>query len=457
MQQGQSHLCCDLGLLAAAWRRRGLRGLEARRSLQRERTQRAGAVRSQRLVEVTASLLSGESWSLSADADSSGAELKLRVASLTGLPSTELVLVCGAACLSDHDRLASLVHEDAHEASKAAALQVQVVRMPKPTALSGSADLTLKLWDLSTGFCLRTMRGHTRAVTCVEVDWGTRRALSGSCDNTLLLWDLNSCSCIGRLRGHRGPVLCVAVDWAGGRALSGSLDRSLRWWDLDRAECVATLRGHDDAVACMDVDWADLKVLSGGWDCVLCVWDLKHRSAPRREAVLEGHARPVSCASSGWSTARAVSGSWDGSLRIWDLASKRCLRLLDAHAGAVLCLSADWRQLQAVSGSADYTLKLWGLDSGACRQTFVGHRDPVNCVSVDWGARRALSGSGDPMYTQAGEAQRGLEVKLVGFADNSLRLWFLDGDGDSCGCAKGHAYSVMSARLHLPGGACSSP
>src|SRR5262249_40931182 len=39
-------------------------------------------------------------------------------------------------------------------------------------ALSGSADRTLKLWEVTTGQCLRTFRGHTEWVTstCLSLD-----------------------------------------------------------------------------------------------------------------------------------------------------------------------------------------------------------------------------------------------------------------------------------------------
>jgi WD40 repeat protein len=61
------------------------------------------------------------------------------------------------------------------------------------TALSGSFDKTLKLWDLSSGHEIRTFQGHTDRVASVAVaPDGSTFALSGSSDQTLKLWDLSS-------------------------------------------------------------------------------------------------------------------------------------------------------------------------------------------------------------------------------------------------------------------------
>ena len=58
------------------------------------------------------------------------------------------------------------------------------------SALSGSADRTLRLWDVATGSCLRVFEGHEEGVGCVAVSSDGRRGLSGGWDNCLRLWEL---------------------------------------------------------------------------------------------------------------------------------------------------------------------------------------------------------------------------------------------------------------------------
>jgi len=56
-------------------------------------------------------------------------------------------------------------------------------------ALSGSRDVTLKLWNLATGKLLRTFEANSDAVMSVAFSPDGRTVLSGSYDGKLKLWD----------------------------------------------------------------------------------------------------------------------------------------------------------------------------------------------------------------------------------------------------------------------------
>jgi WD40 repeat protein len=91
----------------------------------------------------------------------------------------------------------------------------------------------LKLWDLSSGRCLRTFEGHNRSVNSVCLRSNGRLALSGSDDDTLKLWDVASGGCLRTLEGHKRSVASVCLSCDGRLALSGSHDRTIQVWILD--------------------------------------------------------------------------------------------------------------------------------------------------------------------------------------------------------------------------------
>ena len=56
--------------------------------------------------------------------------------------------------------------------------------------VSGSYDKKLKVWDVETGECVGTLKGHSWTVNCVAISPDGRRVVSGSWDNTLKLWGI---------------------------------------------------------------------------------------------------------------------------------------------------------------------------------------------------------------------------------------------------------------------------
>jgi WD40 repeat protein len=116
------------------------------------------------------------------------------------------------------------------------------------TAVSGSEDRTLKVWDLDTGQCRATFEGHTGDVVGVAITPNGKTAVSGSQDHTLKVWDLDTGQCRATFEGHTGGVYGIAITPDSRTAVSGSQDHTLKVWDLDTGHCRVIIEGHTDAV-----------------------------------------------------------------------------------------------------------------------------------------------------------------------------------------------------------------
>jgi len=116
---------------------------------------------------------------------------------------------------------------------------------------SCSSDLSIKLWDPSDDYKnTRTLLGHDHIVSSVRfVPQTTGNLLvSASKDCSLKVWDVNTGYCVKTLLGHTDwpRALCPSPD--GCYILSTGSDKSARLWDISSSEpkCKQALYGHEN-------------------------------------------------------------------------------------------------------------------------------------------------------------------------------------------------------------------
>ena len=129
--------------------------------------------------------------------------------------------------------------------------EVTALHFRGDTLVSGSADKTLRQWDLVKGRCVQTLDvlwAAAQASTTMNSSDGQWRATGrlpdasadfvgalqcfdaalacGTADGMVRLWDLRSGQVHRSLVGHTGPVTCLQFDDV--HLVTGSLDRSIR-------------------------------------------------------------------------------------------------------------------------------------------------------------------------------------------------------------------------------------
>ena len=139
------------------------------------------------------------------------------------------------------------------------------------TVVSGSADRTLKVWDLATGKCRATFVGHTDRVWGVAVTPDGKTVVSGSKDKMLKVWDIETGRWKAAFKDHTGSVRSVAVTPDGKTVVSSSWDKTLKVWDLETGRCQATFGGHTNAVLGVAVTPDGKTVVSSSKDRTLRV------------------------------------------------------------------------------------------------------------------------------------------------------------------------------------------
>lgn len=112
--------------------------------------------------------------------------------------------------------------------------------------LTTSADSTARLWDATTGQCLRILAGHADWVSggCFHPD-GDRLATWAD-GGTLRLWDTVSGDCLRQLPRAARWVTDAPFSPDGRLLLTASDDATVRLWQADGARTLADLPHPDD-------------------------------------------------------------------------------------------------------------------------------------------------------------------------------------------------------------------
>lgn len=220
------------------------------------------------------------------------------------------------------------------------------------TLVSGGCDRDVRVWDLKTGRCIHTLRGHTSTVRCLKMaDENT--AISGSRDTTLRVWDIRTGLCRNVLVGHQSSVRCLEIK--GDIVVSGSYDTSARVWSISEGRCLQTLSGHFSQIYAIAYDGK--RVVTGSLDTNVRIWDPVSGECL---AILQGHTSLVGQLQMRGDT--LVTGGSDGSVRVWSLERMCPIHRLAAHDNSVTSLQFD--DTRVVSGGSDGRVKIWDLKTG---------------------------------------------------------------------------------------------
>ena len=155
------------------------------------------------------------------------------------------------------------------------------------------------------------LEAHTDSVCCIAVTSDSKYIISGSADKTIRLWDLNSKrqECI--LQGHSNIVIRIAVTQDNKYIVSASFDKTVRIWDLQQKVQIVILNGHTDEVYCIGVTSDNQYIASGSADKTVRLWNFQNKSI---YAVLKGHSKQVYCIVITSDNRYVISGSADNTV-----------------------------------------------------------------------------------------------------------------------------------------------
>jgi WD40 repeat protein len=251
---------------------------------------------------------------------------------------------------------------------------------------SGSADETVRVWDVATGAELRVLSGYKGEVRAVAFTPDGDRIVMGVADGQVRVWNLGSDKVERALAGHKGVLRALAISPDGKSLVTAGEEVNI--WNLETGKIRATHRRNTYSVA-FNRDGKFIACASGTRVTLYDTDSGTDRFAPT------GHQGEVfSLAVSPDGTTLAV-GSDDGraepgaTIKLWDVASGKLIRTFLRQGVRVLSLAYTPDGKELVAGQTAGTVAFWDVATGEEKPKFdQGH----TCVAVSPdGARLAVS------------------------------------------------------------------
>jgi eukaryotic-like serine/threonine-protein kinase len=311
---------------------------------------------------------------------------------------------------------------------------------------------------------LTSLAGHESDVTCLAAT-PDGRILSGSADLTIRLWAPPENACRLVFPGHDDRVTALALGPDGRTLASVGWDRFLRVWDLHSGALLRAIPAHDaeiNAVAFL----SDSLVLTAAADRLVKLWDLASGECLR---TFTGHTAPVIAVAAPPGLDLVVSAAENGMVRIWSSIDGHWLRVLTAHPEGIAAWAAPPSGDRFAAAGADQRLRLWSLRVHQAVREFPGHADEINAVAVSPRGDGIVTGAADravgrfqPGSPTPFTALRGHEAPVSSVAvsadgrlaatgswDDSVRLWDL-ASGQCLAAFSGHEGGGVLAVAFAP-------
>ncbi|KAJ3077749.1 Transducin (beta)-like 3, partial [Quaeritorhiza haematococci] len=161
--------------------------------------------------------------------------------------------------------------------------------------IGANQNLLIQKWDLKTGQEVSSFKAHEAPVLAMDIHPTGALLATGSADSTVKVWDLSGSFCTHNFKGHSGIVSCVkfhtlttttsSISSSSSTTtkknnntrfllFSGGDDGAIRVWDLKKKTCIAVLNNHVSVVRSLDFTPDGAYLISAGRDKVVNKWDL---------------------------------------------------------------------------------------------------------------------------------------------------------------------------------------
>jgi WD40 repeat protein len=152
-----------------------------------------------------------------------------------------------------------------------------ILSLPNGNLASSSEDMSIRVWNVTTGLSIRTLNGHQLNVVNCLLSLDSELIASGERDSLIKIWNPETSRLVTFIPGHAEQVTSL-INLKKYHMASSSTDRTVKIWNYQRLEygvaLLATFRGHTNGVTRLCLVYDDRYLLSASVDATVKMWNL---------------------------------------------------------------------------------------------------------------------------------------------------------------------------------------
>jgi len=274
--------------------------------------------------------------------------------------------------------------------------------------VSGSDDMTIKLWDVQTGGVVKTFHGHTGWVYSVFISADCTTIASGSEDKTIRLWDIQTEECLNVIE-QQDEVYHVRFSPTDPQYLVSVSDNKVWHWNINchqakpttTGSCIAFSFNGIQLVSCHEGDIVventssgeiltkfhmadseinnccfspDGRLIATTAGQTIHVWDTAS-SHPHPIKTFAGHTSYITSLAFS-SPSSLISTSYDMSVKFWEIGTLQIDTLVadpeftSLDSAQIVYITLQAEDGIAISIDSDEVVRAWDISTGLCKASF---------------------------------------------------------------------------------------
>ncbi|CAN6916134.1 unnamed protein product [Brassica oleracea] len=295
---------------------------------------------------------------------------------------------------SENEKTATIEHQGHRSDVRSVALSAD------NTLLMSTSHSEVKIWNPSTGSCLRTI--DSGYGICSLIVPKSKYGIVGTKSGVLEIIDIGSATKVEDVEAHGGTIWSIAPIPDDTGFVTVSADHEVKFWEYQVKKAgqkakqltvsnVRSMKMNDDVLAvAISPDAKHIAVaLLDSTVKVFYVDSLKFFLS------LYGHKLPVMCIDISSDGALIVTGSQDKNIKIWGLDFGDCHKSIFAHDDSVMGVKFVRNTHYMFSIGKDRLVKYWDADKFELLLTLGGHHAEIWCFAVSNRGDFLVTGSHD--------------------------------------------------------------